>query len=128
MKTGKLFDLKDKVAIVSGGYGLYGKHISTGLCEAGATVVIASRNAQKCAELANAKLGCFLQGINGTLIAGYGVIDREIVRHQRMHAVHGDELFGQRVVRGMMVDARADDAAQFLAVEQATIGLFDRGS
>ncbi|MBT3320278.1 MAG: SDR family oxidoreductase [Clostridia bacterium] len=53
MKTGELFDLGGKVAIVSGGYGLYGKHISTGLCEAGASVVIASRNVEKCAELAD---------------------------------------------------------------------------
>ena len=53
MKTEKLFDLGGKVAIVSGGYGLYGKHISTGLCEAGATVVIASRNVEKCVELAD---------------------------------------------------------------------------
>jgi len=52
MNTEKLFDLGGKVAIVSGGYGLYGKHISTGLCEAGATVVIASRNVDKCEELA----------------------------------------------------------------------------
>lgn len=52
MNTNKLFDIKGKIAIVSGGYGLYGKHISTGLCEAGATVVIASRNVEKCEELA----------------------------------------------------------------------------
>ena len=52
MNTRKLFDLTDKIAIVTGGYGLYGKNITMGLCEAGATVVIASRNVSKCVELA----------------------------------------------------------------------------
>ena len=47
-----LFDLTGRVAIVTGGRGLYGASISAGLCEMGATVVIASRNAEKCEELA----------------------------------------------------------------------------
>ena len=57
MDTKKLFDLTNKIAIVTGGYGLYGKHITIGLCEAGATVVIASRDVEKCEELA-----CELRG------------------------------------------------------------------
>ena len=53
MKHAKeLFDLSGKVAIVTGGRGLYGASICTGLCEMGATVVIASRNGQKCEEFA----------------------------------------------------------------------------
>ena len=48
----ELFDLTGKVAIVTGGRGLYGASISAGLCEMGATVVIASRNQEKCEELA----------------------------------------------------------------------------
>lgn len=49
MKHAKeLFDLTGKVAIVTGGRGLYGASISTGLCEMGATVVIASRDGSKC--------------------------------------------------------------------------------
>ena len=52
MKTTELFDLTGKVAIVTGGRGLYGASISTGLCEMGATVVIASRNGEKCEEYA----------------------------------------------------------------------------
>jgi len=50
--TKDLFSLNGQVAIVTGGRGLYGASISTGLCEMGATVVIASRNGEKCEELA----------------------------------------------------------------------------
>jgi NAD(P)-dependent dehydrogenase (short-subunit alcohol dehydrogenase family) len=46
--TKDLFSLEGKVAIVTGGRGLYGGPISTGLCEMGATVVIASRNVMAC--------------------------------------------------------------------------------
>jgi len=47
-----LFSLENKVAIVTGGRGLYGVSICAGLCEMGATVVIASRNGAACEELA----------------------------------------------------------------------------
>jgi len=50
--TKKLFSLENKIAIVTGGRGLYGASISTGLCEMGANVVIASRNGEKCEEFA----------------------------------------------------------------------------
>lgn len=46
--TKELYDLSGKVAIVTGGRGLYGSSISTALCEMGATVVIASRNGAAC--------------------------------------------------------------------------------
>lgn len=52
MNVKQLFDLSNKIAIVTGGKGLYGASISLGLCEAGATVVIASRNGEKCEEYA----------------------------------------------------------------------------
>ena len=50
--TKDLFSLDGRVAIVTGGRGLYGHSISLGLCEMGATVVIASRNGEKCEEYA----------------------------------------------------------------------------
>jgi len=48
VNTLDMFRLDQKIAIVTGGYGLYGKNISRALAEAGATVIIASRNKDKC--------------------------------------------------------------------------------
>lgn len=44
MNVKQLFDLTGKVILVTGGAGNYGKYITEGLAEAGATVIIASRN------------------------------------------------------------------------------------
>lgn len=46
------FRLDGKVAIVTGGSGLYGEHISTALGEAGALVIVASRGIEQCEKLA----------------------------------------------------------------------------
>ena len=46
------FSLSGKVAIVTGGAGLYGKFIVEGLAEAGATIYVASRNVENCEKLA----------------------------------------------------------------------------
>lgn len=46
----KTFRLDNKVAIVTGGAGLFGKPISTALAEAGAQVIVASRDESKCKE------------------------------------------------------------------------------
>ena len=46
------FSLKEKVILVTGGAGLYGKHITEGLAEACGTVYLASRDQAKCEEFA----------------------------------------------------------------------------
>ena len=48
----QLFDLSGKVAIVTGGSSWLGSAISRALAEAGATVVVTSRNAEQAAEFA----------------------------------------------------------------------------
>lgn len=52
METNAMFRLDSQVAIVTGGAGLYGKPISEALAEAGANVIIASRDETKCKEFA----------------------------------------------------------------------------
>jgi NAD(P)-dependent dehydrogenase (short-subunit alcohol dehydrogenase family) len=47
-----LFNLEGRIAIVTGGYGIYGAPLSEALAEAGAHVVIASRNVAACEEYA----------------------------------------------------------------------------
>jgi len=53
MNVKELFSLKDKVVLVSGGAGNYGKCIVEGLAEADATVIIASRNIATAQQVAD---------------------------------------------------------------------------
>ena len=50
MKVTELLNIKERTAIVTGGAGLYGKDIATGLLEAGCRVILASRNLEKLEE------------------------------------------------------------------------------
>src|SRR6266568_2397880 len=57
MNVKELLDLTGRVAVVTGGYGIYGGPISEALAEAGAHVVIASRSAARCEQFAAALRG-----------------------------------------------------------------------
>jgi NAD(P)-dependent dehydrogenase (short-subunit alcohol dehydrogenase family) len=50
-----LFSLKNKVIVLTGGAGLYGRQLTFALAEAGATLVIASRNLEKLQKIAGEK-------------------------------------------------------------------------
>src|SRR4030042_3704130 len=50
MEKLSIFDLRGKVAIVTGGYSGIGKGISEGLAEAGCDVVICGRNYRRCVD------------------------------------------------------------------------------
>lgn len=65
MHIKELFDLSGNVILVTGGAGNYGKCIVEGLAEAGATVIIGSRNQEKINEAADAfrKLGLDVHAI-----------------------------------------------------------------
>ncbi len=52
MNARNLLSLKDRIVLVSGGAGLYGKCIVEGMAEAGGTVIIASRNLDNVKEVA----------------------------------------------------------------------------
>src|SRR6476620_1165670 len=53
MEAKRLFDISNKIAIVTGGTGLFGQPISTALAEMGALVIIASRGIEKCKSVAD---------------------------------------------------------------------------
>ena len=57
MHTKDLFNLDGRVALVTGGAGIYGTHITRALAEAGAQAVIASRNVEHCRKVADEMRG-----------------------------------------------------------------------
>ena len=79
MHTRELFSLSDRVAIVTGGRGLYGASISRGLAEMGATVVVASRNGKACEDFAAELCKENVQAIGLTLDLGNDASIRSFV-------------------------------------------------
>lgn len=51
LKIKKLFDLSNKVVILTGASGTLGKRFADGLCQAGADIILADKNYAKCKEL-----------------------------------------------------------------------------
>src|SRR4051812_5115630 len=56
-----LFRLEGRIAIISGGAGIVGRHIVRALAEAGAVTIVASRSTDSCEALANELRGEGLQ-------------------------------------------------------------------
>lgn len=105
-----LFRLDGKIALVSGGAGLYGRHIVRALAEAGATVVVASRNEERCRAYAGEleAEGLKAEGDRldlATEASIAGLRDRIIERHGRL-----DILFNNSVARsgGDLSEATAE--------------------
>lgn len=97
--TKELFSLDGAVAIVTGGRGLYGAAISTGLCEMGATVVVASRNGAKCDEFAATLRAQGYQAVGMSLDLGDDVSIKNMVQEVYQRYGHIDILVNNAVDR-----------------------------
>lgn len=83
------FKLDQQIAVVTGGAGLYGKLISTALAEAGATVLIASRDGEKCEQVASnlRQQGLLAYGHNLDLSAEVAIqqfVDQVVAKYGRI--------------------------------------------
>jgi NAD(P)-dependent dehydrogenase (short-subunit alcohol dehydrogenase family) len=106
VKSIDLFRLDGKVILVSGGAGILGTALSRGLAEAGATVVIASRNLQAserfAAELRSEGLAVFAEACDFASETDIAALrDRLLRRHSKIDVLFnnavaraGGELFG----------------------------------
>ncbi|TAM93452.1 MAG: SDR family oxidoreductase [Chitinophagaceae bacterium] len=99
-----LFRLDGKVAIVTGGAGYFGKPISLGLAEAGAQVVIASRDETKCKAYASVlrERGLTAEGVSLDLSDDTSIdnIVKEVIKKYS----HIDILINNAVSRSGMKD------------------------
>jgi NAD(P)-dependent dehydrogenase (short-subunit alcohol dehydrogenase family) len=98
-RTLDLFRLDGKIALVTGGTGIYGSHITRALAEAGAVTVVASRNGSRCKSFAEAlsNEGLQVEGDECDLALEEEIRalrDRILKRHGRL-----DVLFNNAVAR-----------------------------
>ena len=124
MKTTELFDLNGRVAIVTGGAGMYGQHIVRALAESGATVITASRNVEAGEAFAGSlraeKLAVEAARCDLTVEADiHALRDWTVARYGRL-----DALFNNSVARsgGDLHHATAETWEQSMAVNAR--GLF----
>ncbi|MSP13148.1 MAG: SDR family oxidoreductase [Chloroflexi bacterium] len=96
----ELFRLDGRIALVSGGAGTYGKHISTALAEAGAHVIVASRDLAHCQEFVNRELeGKGWQGTAAALDLAEESSIRELGRRIQGEFGRLDVLYNNAVLR-----------------------------
>jgi NAD(P)-dependent dehydrogenase (short-subunit alcohol dehydrogenase family) len=76
-KVQELMDLSGRTAVVVGGAGLLGYQMATALAEAGANLVIASRDVKKCEEKADELCKQFQEAMAAEVDAGdYSSVER----------------------------------------------------
>lgn len=119
-----LYDLTGRVAVVTGGAGLYGSHMCAALAEAGAHVVVTSRDDQACATTAAALRAQGLAASSHRL----DLADEASIRALRDHVVTAygriDVLVNGSVHR-QGSDPTATSAADWMATSQVnSTGLF----
>ncbi len=115
----KMFDLSSKVALVTGGAGNYGRPMVEALAEAGATVIVASRNLQKNEAFAdtlrqqNLKVYAesYDQGDEQSILA---LRDRLIQKYRKV-----DILVNNSALRGCFADGSMAGFAESLRVNGA---------
>ena len=119
MHVMKLFDLSGKVALVTGGAGMYGSPMVEALAEAGATVVVASRNLEKnetfAGKLREQGLRVYAESYDqGDEQSIFSLCDRLVEAYGKV-----DILVNNSVLRGCFADGSMAGFAESLRVNGA---------
>lgn len=125
MNVVDMFSLKGKVALVTGGAGMYGRQLVAGLAEAGADTFVASRRLEALEKLAAEHRRA---GLKATALS-YDQSDEASVLALRdeilARAGRCDVLVNNAVLRPMMEKGYEDDVATFdLSMRVNATGLF----
>jgi NAD(P)-dependent dehydrogenase (short-subunit alcohol dehydrogenase family) len=123
-QTPDLFRLDGRIALVTGGYGRYGRYISSALAEAGAHVVVASRNVDRCQYFAEELQARGLRASAARLDLTDEACIREVAREFQEKYGQLHILFNNAVIsrRGTFTDQTAEDWRETL--EGNAVGLF----
>lgn len=121
------FSLKNKVVVLTGGAGLYGRGLSKDLASAGANLIIASRNLESCEEVAAELRGLGLQATAEQLDQGdEGSI---VALSERVKAKFGriDGLVNNSVARPMRgADASLESWEESMKINATGVFLMHR--